>query len=309
MQHKWSLLAAGTLITTMLAGCAENAGERYHSESIRSNNDNDVSMYKNGNAALMNALHDRGPVNGPGIRQPNAYGMNKNIADRIASIEGMGNAYVLTVGDKAYVAITHESADAGRSDNIITAPNSRQPQPNRSTSGSGNPSHRSAGSADAHLAKTKNTYGLDGNLGTSGNYGMTGMYGTSGPSMYGTKASKGMNGIRSNDAVRRIDSLALDHPYGMTRSSKNIGKALTQFSSQMFSPSDRNGAPSVRPLAVARPMKADLKNRIEHEVKSMAAGVKTVYISDDPAFADRMKVYAGYMKIDPRLHAEFKRTD
>ncbi|NBD27323.1 YhcN/YlaJ family sporulation lipoprotein [Paenibacillus glycinis] len=295
MQRKWAMLAAGAMLSTMLTGCMENHGE-LGNRNIRGNS---VSYDMNGNRILNtrfanDQMNEMNRVDGHRLNSNNLVGLHKNyrlemseaMADRISGIKGVGKAYVMLTDDNAYVAVSLKDDAGKKGANAMSlsapAPIGRtqqaymRPYNMKSTNAHALNTHRTRASSIAtpnmHLASTKNTYGMNGMIGTSSTYGTNGMYGTSGTSMYGTAGAKGPHmksqglangkqsssfhnvsngmknmslGMNANSYLRgpsknyvssnrnNINGLTTRHPNGITNMSRNTARGLNNLSTDV----------------------------------------------------------------------------
>ncbi len=119
MQRKWIVLAAGALIGTMLTGCMEKHGE-LGNRNIR---EQSVRYDGNGNAIVNkrfanDQMNEMNRMNGVRLNSNNIIGLHKNyrlemskdIADHLASMKEINNAYVMMTDNNAYVAVSLKSA-------------------------------------------------------------------------------------------------------------------------------------------------------------------------------------------------------
>ena len=120
MQRKWILLAAGALVGTMLTGCMEKHGE-LGNRNIR---EQSVRYDGNGNAIVNkrfanDQMNEMNRMNGVRLNSNNIVGLHKNyrlemskdIADHLASMKEINNAYVMLTDNNAYVAVSLKSAN------------------------------------------------------------------------------------------------------------------------------------------------------------------------------------------------------
>ncbi|MFB9330218.1 YhcN/YlaJ family sporulation lipoprotein [Paenibacillus aurantiacus] len=113
MQRKWILLAAGAMLSTVIAGCSENHGE-LGNRNIRQQS---VREDGNGNRHVKFFAHDhmneQNRMNGRRLNSNNIIGSHRNyrleldtnIAERLSTLSGVGSAYVMLTNANAYVAI------------------------------------------------------------------------------------------------------------------------------------------------------------------------------------------------------------
>lgn len=113
MQRKWLLLAAGAMLSTVIAGCSENHGE-LGNRNIRQQS---VREDGNGNMHVRYFAHDQlneqNRMNGRRLNSNNIIGSHRNyrleldtnIAQRLSSLPGVGTAYVMLTNTNAYVAV------------------------------------------------------------------------------------------------------------------------------------------------------------------------------------------------------------
>ncbi|WP_219838375.1 YhcN/YlaJ family sporulation lipoprotein [Paenibacillus sp. R14(2021)] len=133
MQRKWAMLAAGAMISTVLAGCSSNHGE-LGNRNIRGNS---VEYDMNGNRILNtrfanDQMNEMNRVDGHRLNSNNLVGLHKNyrlemssaIAERIERMPEVNKAYVMLTDDNAYVAVSlKDRADAkGPKSMSLTAP-------------------------------------------------------------------------------------------------------------------------------------------------------------------------------------------
>ena len=120
MQRKWILLAAGALVGTMLTGCMEKHGE-LGNRNIR---EQTVRYDGNGNPIVNkrfanDQMNEMNRMNGVRLNSNNIVGLHKNyrlemskdIADHLASMKEINNAYVMLTDNNAYVAVSLKSAN------------------------------------------------------------------------------------------------------------------------------------------------------------------------------------------------------
>ncbi|QHT62538.1 hypothetical protein GXP70_22855 [Paenibacillus lycopersici] len=122
-QRKWvSVLAAGAMLSTMLAGCMEKHGE-LGNRNIRGNS---VKYDMNGNRILNtrfanDQMNEMNRADGHRLNSNNLVGLHKNyrmetsqsMSDRISQLDGVGDAHVMLTDDNAYVALSLKKAGHG----------------------------------------------------------------------------------------------------------------------------------------------------------------------------------------------------
>ncbi|QHW33504.1 hypothetical protein GZH47_23695 [Paenibacillus rhizovicinus] len=262
-QRKWAVLAAGAMLTTMLAGCMEKHGE-LGNRNIRGNS---VKYDMNGNRILNtrfanDQMNEMNRVDGYRLNSNNLVGLHKNyhlemsegMSDRVSNVKGVGKAYVMLSGDNAYVAITRNNAGHGTNAMSLNSPTTigRSQQAymrpyNMKTSNAHafTNTKRSRASSIAtpnmHLRSTGTGSGIIRAKSMNGN-AMNRNAHTMNAKSYGYSSSSFhnvSNGIRNMSISmsaqklmneKNINGLTARHPNGMTNLSRNTGRGLTNLS-------------------------------------------------------------------------------
>ncbi|REE86165.1 YhcN/YlaJ family sporulation lipoprotein [Paenibacillus taihuensis] len=262
MQRKFAMLAAGALLTTMLAGCGEKQGD-LGNRNIRGNS---VAYDMNGNRIIHSRfandqMNEMNRVDGHRLNSNNIIGLHKNyrlemsdsIATRLQAMPEVNKAYVMMTDDNAYVAVSLKD--------------------NRDVTAKGtHPRAMSFSAAPTPLSRTQQAYQRPylsiRSMGTSG-MKMTATSGTSMSKTKGTRASSisTPNMLTGHKNYRAQSAM----PFSTTRMLTNNNTSTTAT--------------------------GDLKTRIANEVKAMAPQIKNVYVSANPDFVDRMTGYANDVKL------------
>ncbi|UVI28607.1 YhcN/YlaJ family sporulation lipoprotein [Paenibacillus spongiae] len=125
MHRKWVVLIAGAMLGTMLTGCMEKTGD-LGNQNIRQNK---VRYDMNGNRIMTKRFandqkNEMNRLDGRRLNSNNIVGLHRNYrlemseeaSNRISSLKGVGNAYVMLTDNNAYVAVSHDDDKSGKTD-------------------------------------------------------------------------------------------------------------------------------------------------------------------------------------------------
>ncbi|MDQ0194561.1 YhcN/YlaJ family sporulation lipoprotein [Paenibacillus wynnii] len=266
-----SLAVALLLGMVGVTGCGTN--DAAGNNNVRTNN---VQTAKDGRLNVNSVKGRNGTDNVTRLQ------MSQDLADRITAMRDVRSANVLVAGNKAYVALTLDEAGTGTRSGRATDSSPRTLATGRNSGGMLGTGGSLTGRGGTTSGMDGTTYGMDGTMtGRSGT--MTGIGGAmpgTGGVMNGTAGGSGAAGNMGTGSMGT---------YGMgtggmgTRGVGTYGAGTGGMGT---------GGMGNMGAADADTLPRDLKDKVTAEIKRNAPQIKTVYVSDNPEFVQRVNGYA-----------------